>query len=137
MADKVQFDLVSPEKILVSQAVDMVVVPGSEGDFGVLPGHSPLMALLRPGVITTYEGAQATQKIFVASGFAEVNPAGVIVLAEAADELGQLTLDKVRQELADAEEDLQTAKSPSDSERTRLEEAVTVARARVEALSTA
>ena len=137
MADKVQFDLVSPEKVLVSQAVDMVVVPGSEGDFGILPGHSPVMALLRPGVITTYDGSSATQKIFVASGFAEVNPNGVIVLAEAADELSKTNADRARQQLADAEEDLQSARDPNETERGRLEQAVVVARARVEAVNAA
>ena len=137
MADKVQFDLVSPERVLVSEAVDMVVVPGSEGDFGVLPGHAPIMALLRPGVITTYEGDRPAKRIFVAGGFAEANPNGVIVLAETADVVGEMSQDQARQLLKDAEEDLSVSAKESEHERAKLELAVTVAQARVEAMTAA
>ena len=68
MADKVQFELVSPEKLLLSEAVDMVVVPGSEGNFGVLAGHSLLISTVRPGVIDVYEGNQISESIFVSGG---------------------------------------------------------------------
>jgi F-type H+-transporting ATPase subunit epsilon len=135
LADKVQFDLVSPERSLVSEAVDMVVVPGAEGDFGVLPNHSPMMTLLRPGVITTYEGDRAAKRIFVAGGFAETNPNGVIVLAETANVLGEMSPDEARRLLKDAEEDLSIATSASEAERTKLEQAVAVAQARVEAMT--
>lgn len=137
MADKLQFDLVSPERVLVSEAVDMVVVPGAEGDFGVLSGHAPVMALLRPGLITTYEGERPAKRIFVAGGFVEANPKGVIVLAEAADVVGEMTQDQATALLRDAEEDLQVATSASEHERTKLEQALTVARARVEAFAAA
>ena len=66
MADKVEFELVSPEKLLTSQPVDMVVVPGSEGDFGVLAGHSPMISTVRPGVIDVYEGDRIVDRVFVA-----------------------------------------------------------------------
>ncbi|HEX2527283.1 MAG TPA: ATP synthase F1 subunit epsilon [Geminicoccus sp.] len=135
MADKVQFDLVSPERSLVSEAVDMVVVPGVDGDFGVLPQHSPMMTLLRPGVITTYEGDRPVKRIFVAGGFAEANPAGVIVLAEAADVVGEVTADQARQLLRNAEEDLSVAASAAEADRAKLEQAVAVAQARVEAMT--
>ena len=82
--DKVAFELVAPERLLASEMVDMVVAPGAEGDFGVLPQHSLFMSLLRPGVIEIYEGGQVTQRIFVGGGFAEVNERGCIVLAEEA-----------------------------------------------------
>ena len=137
MADKVQFDLVSPERVLVSEAVDMVVVPGSDGDFGVLAGHAPTMALLRPGVITTYEGDRPVKRIFVAGGFAEANPSGVIVLAETADVVGEMSADKARELLKDAEEDLSVSANASEHERAKLEMAITVAQARVEAMSAA
>jgi len=72
MADnKVAFELVSPERLVVSMPVDMVVVPGGEGDFGVLPGHAPLIASVRPGVIEIYDGREVSDRIFVAGGFAE------------------------------------------------------------------
>ena len=66
MADKVQFELVSPERLLISEPVDMVVVPGSEGDFGVLPGHAPFISTVRPGVIEVYEGSTVTERPFLA-----------------------------------------------------------------------
>ena len=76
-------DLVSPEKLLFSGEVDQVDVPGSEGDFGVLAGHAPLIATLRPGILTIYrEGG--SMRVVVNGGFAEVSPAGLTVLADMA-----------------------------------------------------
>jgi F-type H+-transporting ATPase subunit epsilon len=85
MADKVEFELVSPEKLLVSQPVDMVVVPGSEGNFGVLAGHSPFISTIRPGVIDIFEGERIVDRIFIAGGFAEVTETRCTVLAAAAE----------------------------------------------------
>ena len=68
MADKVQFELVSPEKLLLSEAVDMVVVPGTEGNFGVLPGHALFISTVRPGVIDVYEDKNISERIFVSGG---------------------------------------------------------------------
>ena len=92
MADKVQFELVSPEKLLLSEAVAMVVVPGSEGNFGVLPGHSLLISTVRPGIIDVYsdEPTQITERIFVSGGFAEVTPERCTVLADEALPLASL-----------------------------------------------
>ena len=84
MADQVKFELVSPERLLLSEEVDSVVIPGAEGDFGVLPGHSRLISTIRPGVITVFEGGRTTDRIFVEGGFAEVTPQGCTVLAERA-----------------------------------------------------
>jgi len=84
MADKVQFELVSPEKLLLSEEVEMVVVPGEEGNFGVLPGHSLFLSLVRPGVIEVYTGKEVSNRLFVAGGFAEVTPERVTVLADEA-----------------------------------------------------
>ena len=80
----VQFELVTPEKLLVSRDVDMVVVPGTEGNFGVLPGHSPLISTIRPGTIDIYVGNAIAERIFVAGGLAEVTPEGCTVLADEA-----------------------------------------------------
>jgi F-type H+-transporting ATPase subunit epsilon len=133
MADnKVAFELVAPERLLASIDADMVVVPGADGDFGVLPAHAPLMSLLRPGVISVYQGDRVDRRLFVDGGFAEVNERGCIVLAERAEPLEEIQLDGVRRLLRDAEEDLGGAKS--DAERDRLAKAVEVARARVEAV---
>ena len=89
-SDKVEFELVSPERLILSQAVDMVVVPGAEGDFGVLPRHAPLISTLRPGVIRVFEGREVKNRIFVAGGFAEVTPERCTVLADEAVPLASL-----------------------------------------------
>lgn len=133
-SDKVAFELVSPERVLASLEADMVVVPGEEGDFGVLANHAPLLSLLRPGIISIFQGNEVDDRIFVEGGFAEVNPDGLIVLAEAAAPLRELSLDDARQQLKNAEEDLADAKEPAESEKERLERTIAVARARVEAL---
>lgn len=109
MADKVEFELVSPAKLLYSEPVDMVVVPGAEGDFGVLPAHSPLISLVRPGVIAVHEDGKVQQQIFVAGGFAEVTTERCTVLAEEAMPVADI-------DRAAAETRLQTA-------RTRVQEA--------------
>jgi len=80
------FELVSPDKISFSGEVDQVDVPGSEGDFGVLAGHAPLIALLRPGLMTVYAGGEQTELV-VLGGFAEVGADGLTVLADAATRL--------------------------------------------------
>jgi F-type H+-transporting ATPase subunit epsilon len=132
MADsKVAFELVAPERLLASIDADMVVIPGAEGDFGVLPNHAPLMSLLRPGVIAVYEGDRVDRRLFVGGGFAEVNERGCTVLAERAEPVEEIGIEAARQDLRDAEEDVGDAKT--DAERERLTKAVEVARARVEA----
>jgi len=80
----VQFELVTPEQLLVSRDVDMVVVPGTEGNFGVLPGHAPLISTIRPGTIDIYQGNAITERIFIAGGLAEVTPERCTVLADQA-----------------------------------------------------
>jgi F-type H+-transporting ATPase subunit epsilon len=132
MADsKVMFELVSPERLLASIDADMVVVPGAEGDFGVLPNHAPLMSLLRPGVIAVYQGDRVDQRMFVTGGFAEVNEKGCTVLADEAEPLEDIGVEQARQALRDAEEDVGDAKT--DHERERLTKALEIARARAEA----
>ncbi len=85
MAERLQFELVTPERLVLSTEVEMVVVPGTEGNFGVLPGHSPLISTLRPGMIDIYETRPTiSDRIFVVSGIAEVTPERCTVLAEEA-----------------------------------------------------
>jgi F-type H+-transporting ATPase subunit epsilon len=104
MADLLHFELVSPERLLSSGKVAMVVVPGAEGDFGVLPGHAPVMSTIRPGAIAIYEGDSntLTRRIFVDGGFAEVTPEGLTVLAESATPVSDIDPAKVAVELAAA-----------------------------------
>ena len=86
MADLLDFELVSPERLLSSGQVAMVVVPGTEGDFGVLPGHAPMMSTIRPGVIEVYatEGTTPSARYEIDGGFAEVTTEGLTILAEKA-----------------------------------------------------
>jgi F-type H+-transporting ATPase subunit epsilon len=86
MAETFSFELVSPERLLASGQVAMVVVPGSEGDFGVLAGHAPMMSTIRPGVIEVYasEGTAPSARYEIEGGFAEVTPTGLTILAEKA-----------------------------------------------------
>src|ERR1700726_2229793 len=96
MPDLVQFELVSPERLILSTEVEMVVVPGSEGNFGVLPGHAPLISTIRPGTIDIYEGRAVVERIFVVGGIAEVTPVRCTVLADEAmapDSLDRAALD--------------------------------------------
>jgi F-type H+-transporting ATPase subunit epsilon len=104
MADLLHFELVSPERLLSSGKVAMVVVPGSEGDFGVLPGHAPVMSTIRPGAIAIYEADSntLTRRIFVDGGFAEVTPQGLTILAESATPVGDIDPAKVATDLAAA-----------------------------------
>ena len=84
MAATLQFELVSPERLLRSEQVEMVVVPGTEGNFGVLPGHAPLISTIRPGTIDIYEGGAIVRRIFISGGIAEVIPERCTVLADEA-----------------------------------------------------
>ena len=127
----VQFELVSPEKLLLSEDVEMVVVPGAEGDFGVLPRHSPMISGVRPGIIQVYEGGQVTDRIFVAGGFAEVTPSRCTVLAEQATPVGDIDRAKVEQELKNLRDDLMDAKT--DDDKARIEQKIAVAEAMIQA----
>jgi len=120
MANSLHFELVTPEKLLRSEAVHMVVVPGSEGDFGVLAGHAPFMSTIRPGAIAVYqkEGA-APERIFIDGGFAEVNDAGLTVLAEGATPVANIDAAQVDHDLANAREDIRLAKSEVEAEMAR------------------
>lgn len=133
MADKVEFELVSPEKLLVSQAVDMVVVPGGEGNFGVLPGHAPMITTVRPGVIDIFEGERVIDRIFVAGGVAEVTEVRCTVLAEEATAVASLNRAEIETQVRDLGDDAGDAKS--DAERAAIEARLAVARAKLEALS--
>ena len=105
----ISFDLVSPENLIFNDEVGMIIVPGKDGDFGVLPGHSKVMSSLRPGRVMVYgEGKNLLKAFFVSGGFAEVNPEKCIVLAESVDEINELekaTIEKEIQELVGQESD--------------------------------
>ena len=122
--ERVEFELVTPERLVVSRGVDMVVVPGTEGDFGVLPGHTPMISTVRPGIVNVYEGREIVERMFVAGGFAEVTAARCTVLADRAVAVDELDRAAAEQTLKDAREDLADAKT--DDERAEAEKQIAV-----------
>ena len=116
MADKITFDLVSPERLLLSKAVDMVTVPGTEGYMGVMAGHASLVSTLRAGMIDTLDNGQDT-RFFIRGGFAEINATKITVLAEEAIPMSELDLAKLDQRIVDAQEDEIAAKTDADRAR--------------------
>lgn len=120
MADTIHFDLVSPERQLLSEDVEMVTLPGADGYFGVLPGHAPTLSSLKPGVIEVKMGSRPPMKLFVRGGFAEVDDRRVVVLAEEAIPLADFDIAALDQRIRDTEEDMAAAKT--DAERLRVAE---------------
>ena len=132
MAGQLQFDLVSPERLLLSEPVDQVIVPGAEGDFGALPEHANLISLIRPGVLYVYKsGAAAPDRIFLGGGFAEVTATSCTVLAEQAMPVGEIDRAEAEKAVADAREDVADAKD--DHARSIAQTALKVAEARLAA----
>jgi len=127
MADMVEFELVSPQRLVKSQEVDMVVVPCAEGDIGVLPGHTPLIATVRPGVVDIHEGGKVTETLFVSGGFVEVTPERCTLLAEEASAVGDLKQDEAQARLDAAEKAL--SKVSSDLEKAHAEAEIKIAEA--------
>lgn len=84
---ELQVEIVTPESLLLSETVSMVTIPGEMGDFGVLPGHAPLISTLRPGIIEVYQGESKTHRFFVRGGFAEVTTERCTLLAENATDV--------------------------------------------------
>jgi F-type H+-transporting ATPase subunit epsilon len=148
MADLVQFELVTPERLVVSTMVEMVVVPGTEGNFGVLPGHSPLISTIRPGMIEIYATRPTiSERIFIVSGIAEVTPERCTVLAEEAMSPSTLDRGTIEGELQVIEGNLPSLRDQvsraSGAERDQLaaelsglEHQQAVARAKLQALAT-
>ena len=107
----IKLELVSPERLLVSRDVDMVVVPGEEGDFGVLPGHALFLTLVRPGLINIYKGDEVSDQIFVAGGFSEVNSDCCTVLAEEAVNLVDVERSAIEERISRNEQAISVANS--------------------------
>ncbi|MBX9711199.1 MAG: F0F1 ATP synthase subunit epsilon [Xanthobacteraceae bacterium] len=105
MANTFHFDLVSPEKIAFSGEVEQVDIPGVEGDFGVLAGHSPLVASVRPGILTVTIGGKH-EKIIVLGGLAEVSEKGLTVLADTATSMAELDRAAFANQIEEMEENL-------------------------------
>ncbi len=119
MADKLNFELVSPERLLLSEGADMVTVPGTEGEFGVLAEHAPFMTALRPGMIRVESDGAETHRIFIWGGFAEVNAQGLTVLAEEAQMMKDVDMDALAQRIKNLEEDVADYDDPEKKEEAR------------------
>jgi F-type H+-transporting ATPase subunit epsilon len=104
------FELVSPARLLFSGDVAAVTLPGTEGEMTILPGHSPVLATLKPGVVNIDRGSGSADRVFVRGGFAEVNPSGLTVLAETAIPMSELNAAMLGQQIKNAEEDVADAK---------------------------
>ena len=123
MSDAFKFELVSPERLLVSGDVEQVVVPGAEGEMTVLAHHAPLLTTLRPGLLDIGYAGGEHKRFFVRGGFAEVSAAGLIVLAETAIDLVELDSAQLSQAIKDSEEDVADAadNSARDRAQTKLD----------------
>jgi F-type H+-transporting ATPase subunit epsilon len=122
MSDKLHFALVSPERELFNGEVDHVVVPGSEGEFGVLPNHAPLMSVIKPGALKVFNDG-TERRIFVNGGFADVTPEGLTVLAVEAIDLADVDPAELERDLKNAQEDLRDANT--DERRAYAQKALT------------
>jgi len=125
MAEHVRFELVSPEKLVLETDAALVTVPGAEGEFGVLPGHAPVVSALRPGLVDICEtsDSRVDRRIFVPGGFAEVNGDRLTILAEAAIDPDEVDAASLAQDIRDAEDDLKD--TDDERERDRLEARLT------------
>lgn len=110
MAEAFKFELVSPERLLVSEDVQEVVVPGQEGYFTVLSNHAPLMATLQPGVVEVKTAGGSEERYCVFGGFVDIMPESCTLLAESAVNVNDINADDVAQRVQDAREDLEDAK---------------------------
>ena len=123
------FELVTPSALTISEEVEMVVIPGADGDFGVLAGHTPVLTTVRPGIIDMYIDGKIAKSFFVESGFAEANLGECTVLAESATPLDDISIDAADERLKVARENF------NSSEGLKEEKEVIVAEALVQALS--
>jgi len=123
IATEIQFELISPEKKLVSEAVYLAEIPGDEGMFGVLPGHSSMLMSLGVGVVRLHKAKNDNdvKKIFIAGGFADVTAKSCTVLAEEAIAVSDLDHSSLEQRLSDLQEDLKLAEEAADKQRIRKE----------------
>ena len=129
----IALEIVSPEKLLLARSADMVVIPASEGDMGVLEGHTPMIVMLRGGTIALYDGDQVTDRLFVAGGFAEVTPERCTVLANQAVPVASLVRAEAEHRLAEAEAAYEATDKTDMAAEEAAQDRVQSARAMVEA----
>ena len=133
MAEQVSLELVSPERLLYSGDVDMVVLPAVEGDMGVLPGQAPVIATIRPGTICIFSGSSVEKRLFVAGGFLEVTEERCTVLADTATPVEEIDASAAESYVRDLKEDVAAAKD--DQSRSKIEAALAIAEAKLHAVT--
>ncbi|MGC6537546.1 MAG: ATP synthase F1 subunit epsilon [Candidatus Puniceispirillaceae bacterium] len=104
MAETTQFELVTPARVMVSQAVEMVTIPGAEGQFGALPRHAPMLANLQQGRVDIYNGGTITASYIIDGGLADVTADKVIILAQRAEDLAKVSAEELKIRAANASE---------------------------------
>jgi F-type H+-transporting ATPase subunit epsilon len=120
MAESFQFDLVSPERLLVSQQVESVIIPGAEGEMTVMAHHAPVMTTIQPGVVTVKAAGGAEERYVVFGGFADILPSGCTLLAESAVAVKDIDRDDIARRIQEAREDAADAKD--DEARSKAEQ---------------
>jgi F-type H+-transporting ATPase subunit epsilon len=120
MAEPLNFDLVAPDRLLVSEEVESVVVPGSEGYFTVFARHAPIISTLKPGLVEVKTLNGAVERIFVRGGFADVTPAGLTILADQAIRVEDIDAEMLQQQITNAEEDVADAKDGATKDAAQL-----------------
>jgi F-type H+-transporting ATPase subunit epsilon len=133
MQELIRFELVSPEKLVLAADVQQVLVPGSEGDMGVLPGHAPVMTTVRPGVLDVTTRSGNIKRFYIKGGFAEIDPTQITVLAQTTIDLDELDAEHIAADIRDLEEDLADART--DEARRKAETALAQLRTLQSALS--
>ena len=120
MAEAFQFELVSPERLLVSEKIESVVIPATEGEMTIMANHAPVMTTIKPGVVTVNTAAGQQERYVVFGGFADILPAGCKLLAESAVSVKDLDRDDIARRVQEAKEDVADARD--DNTRTRAEQ---------------
>lgn len=137
MTEQLTFELLSPVKKLIARPVTMVTVPGTEGDFGVLPGHAPMVADVRPGLVEMYDGERVSERIFISGGFAEVTGEKCVVLTQEAIPLAELSAAGLEAEIKELGESIAELGEDSETARAALAEKLVIAQAKLEVAATA
>jgi F-type H+-transporting ATPase subunit epsilon len=119
MAQSFQFELVSPERLLVSEQVESVVIPGAEGEMTVMAQHAPVMTTIKPGVVTVKAASGSEERYVVFGGFADILPSGCTLLAESAVSVKNIDRADIARRIQEAKEDVEDAKD--DESRTKAE----------------
>ena len=119
MAQSFKFELVSPERLLVSEDVESVVIPGTEGEMTVMAEHAPVMTTVKPGVVTVKPASGSEERYVVFGGFADILPSGCTLLAESATHVNDIDREEIQRRIQEAKEDVADAKD--DETRTKAE----------------